>query len=56
MVKVLLISILVATFVLPVLAARVRNPRKALVSLLLLMLTVEVCYAVFLAAFYRRYI
>jgi hypothetical protein len=54
-VKLLLLSILIATFVLPVLAARIRGRRKALLSLLLLMFTVEVCYAVFLAVFYRRY-
>jgi hypothetical protein len=55
MVKQLLLSILIATFVLPVLAARVQQPRRALTSLLVLMLTVEVCYAVFLAVFYTRY-
>lgn len=55
MVKLLLLSILVATFVLPMAAAKVRQPRRALLSLLLLMLAVEVCYAVFLAVFYRRY-
>ena len=55
MVKQLLLSILLATFVLPVLAARVQQPRRALISLLLLMFTVEVCYAVFLAVFYNRY-
>jgi hypothetical protein len=54
-VKLLLLSILVATFVLPMAAAKVRQPRRALLSLLLLMLAVEVCYAVFLAVFYRRY-
>jgi hypothetical protein len=54
-VKPLLISILIATFLLPVVAARVQRPRRALLSLLLLMFAVEVCYAVFLAVFYRRY-
>jgi hypothetical protein len=55
LVKLLLPSILIATFVLPVAAAKVHQPRRALLSLLLLMSTVEVCYAVFLAVFYRRY-
>jgi len=53
-VKLLLISILIATFVLPVAAARIRQPRRALMSLLLLMFTAEVCYAVFLKVFYGR--
>jgi hypothetical protein len=54
-VKQLLLSILIATFVLPIAAARVQQPRRALMSLLWLMLSVEVCYAIFLAVFYRRY-
>jgi len=54
-VKLLLLSILVATFALPVLAARVQQARRALLSLLLLMFVAEVCYAVFLVVFYRRY-
>lgn len=56
MVKLLLLSILIATFILPVVAAQVRRPKRALLSLLLLMFTAEVCYAVFLLVFYRRYI
>jgi hypothetical protein len=55
-VKPLLLSILIATFILPVAAARVREPRRALASLLLIMFVIEVCYAVFLVVFYRRYI
>lgn len=55
-VKLLLISILIATFILPLAAAKVRQPRRALASLLLLMFAAEVCYAVFLVVFYRRYI
>ena len=55
MVKLLLLSILIATFAFPILAARVVQPRRALVSLLLLMFTAELCYAVFLVVFYRRY-
>ncbi len=55
MVKLLLISILLATFLLPLAAAKVRQPRRALLSLLLLMFTAEVCYAVFLVVLYRRY-
>ena len=54
-VKQLLLSILIATFALPIAAARVQQPRRALLSLLWLMLAVEVCYAIFLAVFYRRY-
>jgi cellulose synthase/poly-beta-1,6-N-acetylglucosamine synthase-like glycosyltransferase len=54
-VKLLLISILIATFFLPVAAAKVWQPRRALLSLLFLMFTAEVCYAVFLVVFYRRY-
>jgi len=53
--KLLLISILIATFILPIVAAKIRRPRRALVSLLVLMFTVQVCYAVFLVFFYRRY-
>jgi hypothetical protein len=55
LVKLLLLSILIATFVLPVLAARVQESRRALLSLLLLMFASEVCYAVFLVVFYRRF-
>ena len=55
MVKLLLLSILIATFVLPVAAARVQQPRRALLSLLLLMFLTEVSYAVFLVVFYRRF-
>jgi hypothetical protein len=54
-VKLLLISIMIATFLLPVVAAKVQQPRRALFSLLLLMFTVEACYAVFLAVFYLHY-
>lgn len=54
-VKFLLISIMIATFLLPVVAAKVHQPRRALLSLLLLMFTVEACYAVFLAVVYLRY-
>jgi hypothetical protein len=54
-VKQLLLSILIATFVLSIAAARVRQPRRALLSLLWLMVAVEVCYAIFLAVLYRRY-
>lgn len=55
MAKLLLISILFATFLLPVAAAKIPQPRRALLSLLVLMFTVQVCYAVFLVFFYRRY-
>jgi hypothetical protein len=54
-VKLFLMSILIATFLLPVVAAKVPQPRRALLSLLWLMFTVEACYAVFLVVFYRRY-
>jgi hypothetical protein len=52
----LLLSILIATFILPVAAAKVLEPRRALASLLLTIFAAEVCYAVFLVVFYRRYI
>jgi hypothetical protein len=55
-VKLILPTILISTFLLPVVAARVQHQRRALLSVLLLMFTVEVCYAVFLLFFYRRYI
>ena len=55
-VKLLLPSIVIATFILPVVAARVREPRRALASLLLIMFAVEICYAFFLVVIYRRYI
>ena len=51
----LLLSILIATFALPIAAARVQQPRRALLSLLWLMFAVEVCYGIFLAVLYRRY-
>jgi len=54
-VKQLLLSILIATFALPIAAARVQQPRRALLSLLWLMFAVEVCYGIFLAVLYRRY-
>jgi len=54
-VKLFLLSILIATFALPVAAARVQHSRRALASLLLLMFLAEVGYGVFLLAFYRRY-
>lgn len=54
MIKLLLLSLVFATFLVPVAAARVREPRRAFVTLLLLMTTFEVCYAIFLAIFYLR--
>ena len=56
MVKLLLLSLLLATFLIPVAAARVREPRRSFVSLLLLMATFQVCYAIFLAVFYTRFL
>ncbi|HTS81510.1 MAG TPA: hypothetical protein VMH40_12995 [Myxococcaceae bacterium] len=52
--KLLLLSILLATFVLPALAARVRSPRQALGSLLTTMLLAELAYAVLLYSVYPR--
>jgi len=52
--KLLLLSILLATFLLPALAAQVKSPRRALESLLAAMLLFEVGYAVFLYAIYPR--
>jgi hypothetical protein len=55
-VKSLLISIVIATFVLPVMASKIQQPRRALLTLLLLMFTFEVCYALFLAVIFQRYV
>lgn len=54
MLKLLLLSIVLATFVVPALVARERDPRRALRQVLLAMLGVEVCYAVFLYVVYPR--
>jgi hypothetical protein len=52
--KLLLLSIVLATFVVPALVARERDPRRALRQVLLAMLAVEVCYAVILYVVYPR--
>jgi hypothetical protein len=49
-----LLSIVLATLVIPMLAARARRPLRAFVSMALLMLMVQVGYAVFLYALYLR--
>ncbi len=53
--KFLLLSILLATFILPAVASRIREPRRALVSALTSMLFAEVCYAFFLYVLYPRF-
>ena len=48
MTKFLLLGILLATFLVPLATARVRNPRHGLWATLVLMAVVEVLYALFL--------
>lgn len=54
MLKLLLFSILLCTFVLPAYAARAKDARRALWSLLGTMLLVELGYALFLFLLYPR--
>ncbi len=54
MLKLLLLSILLATFFLPIHAARIRDPRRALVSVLVSMAVAELGYAFFLYFLYPR--
>jgi len=52
--KLLLLSILLGTFFLPIHAARIRDPRRALVSVLVSMAVAELGYAFFLYFLYPR--
>jgi hypothetical protein len=52
--KFLLLSILLLTFLLPAYAARIRDPRRALVSALVSMAFAELGYAFFLYVLYPR--
>ena len=54
MLKLLLLCILLATFLLPAHAARIREPRRALVSALVSMAVAELAYAFFLYFIYPR--
>ena len=54
MLKLLLLSIVLSTFILPVYAARGKDPRRALLSLLGTIAVVEVGYALFLLLVYPR--
>ena len=54
MLKLLLLSIVLATFVVPAYAARGKDPRRALLSALGMMLLVEIAYAFFLLFIYPR--
>ncbi|HYV67720.1 MAG TPA: hypothetical protein VE964_15850 [Myxococcales bacterium] len=54
MLKLLLISVLFATFLLPLASASSRRPRSALRNLLIAMLCAEVGYAFFLRFLYGR--
>lgn len=54
MLKLLLFSIILATFVVPAYAARGKDPRRALLSALGTMLLVEIGYAIFLLVIYPR--
>ncbi len=56
MLKFLLLSIVLLTFILPAYAARGRDPRRALLSVLGAMLMAEVGYAFFLLVVYPRLI
>lgn len=55
MLKLLLISVLLATFVLPAYAAKVRDPRRAFRTLLTLMVLAQVGYAFVLYVIYPRF-
>lgn len=52
--KLLLLSILLVTFLLPAIAARVKHPRRALVSALAAMAVAELAYAFFLYFVYPQ--
>jgi hypothetical protein len=52
--KFLLLSIVLLTFIVPAYAARGKDPRRALLSALAGMLIVEVGYALFLLVIYPR--
>jgi hypothetical protein len=52
--KFLLLSILLLTFLLPAYAARMRDPRRALISTLVSMAFAELGYAFFLYVLYPR--
>ena len=56
MLKLLLLSVLFATFLLPVAAASSRRPRRALRNLVIAMLLAEVAYAFFLRFLYGRFL
>jgi cyanate permease len=52
--KLLLISILLLTFLLPAFAARMKDPRRALISALVSMAFAELGYAFFLYVLFPR--
>lgn len=52
--RLLLLSILFATFLLPAVTARVRNPRRAFTLLLAYVLVADVGYAIFLYLVFPR--
>ena len=56
MLRLLLLSVLVATFLVPVVTARARDPRRAFLALLTYVVTAEVGYALFLYYIYLRFI
>jgi hypothetical protein len=53
--KLLLVSILLATFVVPAYAARIPDARRAFVSMLMAMVLAEAGYAFFLYVIYPRF-
>jgi hypothetical protein len=52
--KFLLLSIVLATFIVPAYAARGKDPRRALLTALGTMALVEIAYAIFLLVIYPR--
>lgn len=55
MLKLLLLSMLLATFLLPASAARAKNPRRAFESMLVTVVLFEISYAFFLFVIYPRF-
>ncbi len=56
MTKFLLLGILLATFLVPLATARVRDPNRGLWTTLALMAVAEVAYALFLALLYPNHV
>ena len=54
MLKLLLFSVILLTFLVPIAAAKVTRPKKSLSTLLVLVVLAQVWYAFFLFALYPR--